>query len=99
MEINSSFYRPHRPETYARWADAVPDDFRFAAKVPREITHTLKLVGAERATGMFLGQVTAMGPKLSPLLLLLPPSLRFDVKVARSDFPIVAKLIRRDGRV
>ena len=39
VEINSSFYRPHKPETYARWADSVPDGFRFAVKVPRAITH------------------------------------------------------------
>jgi uncharacterized protein YecE (DUF72 family) len=82
VEINSSFYRPHRPETYARWADTVPDDFRFAVKVPREITHTLKLAGAGRATGVFLGQVTSLGPKLGPLLVQLPPSLRFDEAVA-----------------
>ena len=35
VEINSSFYRSHRPATYARWADSVPDDFRFSIKVPR----------------------------------------------------------------
>ena len=29
VEINSSFYRPHRPETYARWAASTPDHFRF----------------------------------------------------------------------
>jgi uncharacterized protein YecE (DUF72 family) len=34
MEINSSFYRSHRPATYARWAASVPDDFRFAVKMP-----------------------------------------------------------------
>jgi uncharacterized protein YecE (DUF72 family) len=39
VEINSSFYRPHRPQTYAPWAASVPDGFRFAVKMPREITH------------------------------------------------------------
>lgn len=39
VEINSTFYRLHKPETYARWASAVPDGFRFAAKLPKVITH------------------------------------------------------------
>ena len=46
-EINSSFHRPHRPSTWVRWAEAVPDGFRFAVKLPRTITHDLRLVGAE----------------------------------------------------
>ena len=43
VEINSSFYRPHRPATYARWAAVVPEAFKFAVKVPKEITHTRRL--------------------------------------------------------
>ena len=39
VEINSSFYRHHRPETYARWSSSVPETFRFAVKVHRAITH------------------------------------------------------------
>lgn len=43
VEINSSFYRPHRPETYARWAASTPASFRFAVKCPRAITHEARL--------------------------------------------------------
>ena len=43
-EINSSFYRPHRPATYARWADAVPEAFRFSVKIPRSISHEKRLI-------------------------------------------------------
>jgi uncharacterized protein YecE (DUF72 family) len=35
-EINSSFYRPHRRQTYERWADSVPEGFRFSVKVPKQ---------------------------------------------------------------
>jgi len=42
-EINSSFYGPHRQATYARWAAAVPDDFRFSVKIPKEISHVRRL--------------------------------------------------------
>ena len=45
-EINSSFYRPHRPATYAKWAASVPPGFRFAVKVPRVITHERRLADA-----------------------------------------------------
>jgi uncharacterized protein YecE (DUF72 family) len=80
-EINSSFHRPHRPATYARWAATVPGHFRFAVKMPKEITHTLRLVDAEAPLEHFLGEVGALGEKLGPLLLQLPPSLPFDAGV------------------
>jgi uncharacterized protein YecE (DUF72 family) len=38
-EINSSFHRPHRRATWERWAATTPDDFRFAVKAPKAITH------------------------------------------------------------
>ena len=44
-EINSSFHRPHAAATYAKWRDSTPPDFRFAVKMPRTITHELKLQG------------------------------------------------------
>ena len=83
-EINSSFHRPHRPSTYARWAESVPQDFRFAAKLPRSITHDLKLVGAEAELDRFLGEVAAVGDKLGPLLVQLPPKLAFEPQVAEA---------------
>ena len=78
VEINSSFYRPHRRATYERWAAAVPEDFAYAVKAPQEITHRLRLGSAETAIGAFLDQVSGLGEKLGPLLFQLPPSLRFD---------------------
>lgn len=78
VEINSSFYRPHKPATYARWAASVPPGFRFAVKVPREITHTRKLVAIVEPLEQFLAETQALGDALGPLLVQLPPSLRFD---------------------
>jgi uncharacterized protein YecE (DUF72 family) len=77
VEINSSFYRPHRPSTYARWAASVPADFRFAVKLPREITHTRRLVDVTEPLARFLSEVLVLGPKLGPVLVQLPPSLAF----------------------
>ena len=78
VEINSSFYRPHLPKTYQRWAGAVPADFRFAVKMPREITHTRRLVAAEQPLAQFLSEAGMLGAKLGPLLVQLPPSLVFE---------------------
>jgi len=85
VEINSSFYRPHRPATYARWAATVPEEFRFAVKLPKEITHVLRLAGAEAPLARFLDEVALLGPKLGPLLLQLPPGLGFDAALV-GDF-------------
>ena len=78
VEINSSFYRPHRNATYARWAASVPPGFRFAVKVPREITHQRRLTEAVEPLDRFLGEASALGDRLGPLLVQLPPSLRYD---------------------
>jgi uncharacterized protein YecE (DUF72 family) len=82
VEINSSFYRPHRPATYARWAASVPPGFRFAVKVPREITHGRRLAASEEILDRFLAECGALGETLGPLLVQLPPSLAFDGAVA-----------------
>lgn len=86
VEINSSFYRPHRPATYARWAASVPADFRFAVKVPKAITHAARLVGPEPLLDAFLGESTCLGETLGCVLVQLPPSLVYDRDVAETFF-------------
>ncbi|HEY1707436.1 MAG TPA: DUF72 domain-containing protein [Rhizomicrobium sp.] len=80
VEINSSFYRPHRPATYARWTASVPQDFRFSVKLPKTITHTKRLKAVAKELDAFLAEVAALDGKLGPLLAQLPPSLAFDRK-------------------
>jgi uncharacterized protein YecE (DUF72 family) len=83
VEIDTSFYRPHRHETYARWAAATPEGFRFAVKLPQAITHERRLAGAMPVLDAFLAQVAGLGDKLGGLVVQLPPSLAFDAGVAR----------------
>lgn len=97
VEINSSFYKPHRPTTYARWATAVPAGFRFTVKVPREITHLRRLRQAEKSLDRFLTEVNSLGDNLGPLLVQLPPSLPFDSAVAPAFFAALRQ--RFDGAV
>jgi len=83
-EIDTSFYRPHQPGTYARWADSTPAGFRFSVKLPREITHTRALQDAEAPLDAFMSQVGALGPRLGCLLVQLAPSLAFAPRTADS---------------
>ncbi len=78
VEINSSFYRPHQPRTYARWAESVPEDFRFAVKMPKAISHVKRLRDCGTEVQAFLDQASCLGAKLGVLLLQLPPGLAFD---------------------
>jgi uncharacterized protein YecE (DUF72 family) len=89
VEINSSFYRPHRPATYAKWAASVPAGFRFAVKMPRTITHNARLSGAEELLDRFLKECTALGEKLGPILIQLPPSLKCDENIAENFFTVL----------
>src|SRR4051812_14660312 len=86
VEINSSFYRPHRPGTYARWASSVPSDFRFAVKVPKVITHERRLESVVEPMNRFLFEVAELRDKLGPLLVQLPPSLAFDASAVNEFF-------------
>lgn len=86
VEINSSFYRPHQPKTYARWAESVPPEFRFAVKLPRTITHDAGLVGIDELLRQFASEAGTLGEKLGCLLVQLPPKFAFDAGVAGDFF-------------
>jgi uncharacterized protein YecE (DUF72 family) len=78
VEINSTFYRRHRPQTFQRWVESVPEVFRFSVKLPKQITHELRLRDAEQVFEQFLADIEPLVPKLGPLLCQLPPNLAFD---------------------
>jgi len=88
-EINSSFYRPHSARTYAKWRDSTPPDFRFAVKMPRTITHELKLRDAREPLVAFLAQTDGLSEKRGPLLVQLPPSLSFDAALVSTFLTLV----------
>jgi uncharacterized protein YecE (DUF72 family) len=87
VEINSSFYRPHQPSTYARWAASVPPDFRFSVKLPKAISHEARLRDADELLDRFAGEVNHLGPKLGCVLIQLPPKGVFDEDAARDFLP------------
>ncbi len=85
VEINSSFYRYHRITTYQRWAASTPPHFRFAVKMHRSITH-YKRLRQPALLDEFLPGPLALGEKLGPLLIQLPPNLSFAEALATSFF-------------
>jgi uncharacterized protein YecE (DUF72 family) len=82
IEINGSFYSLQRPSSYRKWRAETPDDFVFAVKGGRFITHLKRLQGIEASLANFFASgVLALGPKLGPMLWQLPESLAFDADV------------------
>jgi uncharacterized protein YecE (DUF72 family) len=94
VEINSSFHRSHRASTWERWANSVPDGFRFSAKLPKTVTHGRKLLDCDDLLCAFLEEVAPLGEKLGILLVQLPPKLAFDPLTAE---PFLAGLTRRSA--
>ena len=90
-EVNSSFHRPHAAATYAKWRDSTPVDFRFAVKMPRTVTHELKLQDVRAPVVRFMDQTDGLAEKRGPILVQLPPSLSFDASVVTRFLDVVRK--------
>jgi uncharacterized protein YecE (DUF72 family) len=78
VEVNNAFYRLPEKETFAKWRDETPDDFVVAVKVSRYITHVRRLRDSAEPVSLFMERATALGSRLGPILLQLPPNLRCD---------------------
>jgi uncharacterized protein YecE (DUF72 family) len=79
LEINGTFYGMQRPDAFASWADQVPDDFVFAVKGARYITHMRRLRDIAIPLANFIASgLLRLGPKLGPILWQFPPNFRFD---------------------
>jgi uncharacterized protein YecE (DUF72 family) len=85
VEINSSFYAPPSAAMVKSWASRTGEDFRFAVKSPRLITHTLKIgKGAPEAADRLSKTLDLLEEKLGPVLFQLPPFFRQDLKTLES---------------
>lgn len=94
VELNGSFYSLQRPESYRRWADAVPEGFVFAVKGSRYVTHMLRLRNVEQAMANFFASgVLALGPKLGPFLWQLPERLRFDADTLSAFLDLLPRTV------
>lgn len=92
IEVNGTFYGSQKPDTFARWAEAVPEGFVFAVKASRFITHIRRLEAIETPLANFLASgLLRLGPKLGPLLWQFPPSFRFDAAPMRRFVELLPK--------
>ncbi|HWA86302.1 MAG TPA: DUF72 domain-containing protein [Opitutus sp.] len=79
IEINGTFYSMQRPSSFGAWRDATPENFVFAVKGPRFITHIKRLKDCVAPLGNFFASgLLRLNEKLGPILWQLPPSMRFD---------------------
>ncbi len=76
VEINSTFYRMPTVTVLEAWADAVPADFRFVLKAPRQITHIQRLKDADQSLATLLATADVLKERLGALLFQLPPNLK-----------------------
>jgi uncharacterized protein YecE (DUF72 family) len=97
VEINSSFYRPHRAATWARWASETPANFRFSIKAPKTITHEARLRNPEMPLKGFLKQIEPLQEKAGPVLFQLPPSLEFEPASAAEFLALLRTLYKGDA--
>ncbi|WP_229074135.1 DUF72 domain-containing protein [Actinoplanes sp. DH11] len=79
VEVNNAFYRLPERDTFAQWRDRTPGGFRFAVKMSRYLTHVKRLREPAEPVARFLGRAEALGDKLGPVLLQLPPTLKADL--------------------
>ncbi len=82
VEVNSSFYAPPSTMMVKSWSSKTSEDFRFAFKAPRQITHILKLgEGSPEASERMSKTLDLLGPRRGPILFQLPPFARADLKL------------------
>jgi uncharacterized protein YecE (DUF72 family) len=105
IELNGSFYSLQRPQSFAAWNAETPDDFQFAIKGSRYITHMRRLREIETPLANFFAQgLLQLGPKLGPILWQFPPNFQFDPDRLEPFFSLLprthkaaAQLARRRG--
>jgi len=74
VEVDSTFYHAPKAQVTAHWNDVTPDAFRFACKLPREITHERRLRDSQELLLEFMQDLAPLGRKLACVLIQLPPS-------------------------
>lgn len=81
VEVNATFYRTMKPQTFENWRLNTPDGFLWAVKANRFITHVRKLRNTQESLAIFFESLQPLSEKLGPVLFQLPPSLTFDPEV------------------
>ena len=100
IEINGTHYCLQRPEYFAQWAAETPEDFVFAVKGSRFITHMKKLRGVEDALANFFAQgILCLGRKLGPVLWQFPPRFVFDPLRLETFFKMLPRTMKQAAQL
>ncbi len=92
IELNGSFYSLQRPANYQQWNSQTPDDFVFAIKGGRFITHMRRLKNIEIPLANFFAQgLLSLGKKLGPILWQFPPNFKFDAQRMQDFFDLLPR--------
>jgi uncharacterized protein YecE (DUF72 family) len=94
VEINNTFYRMPKRDVLAKWANQVPDGFRFSIKAPQRITHVQRLVPKDDSIAYFFETLKALEDKLGVVLFQLPPYLKLDVERLAGFLDLVPPAVR-----
>lgn len=94
VEVNNAFYRLPERDTFAQWRARTPGDFCVAVKVSRYLTHIKRLREPEEPVARFVERATALGDRLGPVLLQLPPTLRADPAALDATLALFPREVR-----
>jgi len=94
VEVNSSFYRLPKEQTFKDWYQKTPADFVFSLKASRFISHQKKLKDCLQSWQLFLSRARLLKRKLGPILFQLPPNLKVDQSRLETFLKILPKEMR-----
>lgn len=83
VEINATFYRSFKDETYFKWYNEVPDTFQYILKAPRSVTHTQLLQDPNNHLSQFWQSAQLLSNKLGLILLQLSPRIPYNINLLR----------------
>jgi uncharacterized protein YecE (DUF72 family) len=95
VESNNAFYRLPEHETFVKWRERTPPDFRWAVKASRFLTHIKRLREPQEPVARLMERAAGLESKLDVILLQLPPTLRADADLLReclSRFPTTVRV-------
>jgi uncharacterized protein YecE (DUF72 family) len=84
VEVNNSFYQLPKAETFVKWREETPEDFLFAVKASRYVTHIRRLRDAGDSVDLFWSRVQGLASKRGPILFQLPPRFKADTGLLRA---------------
>ncbi|MEP7239787.1 MAG: DUF72 domain-containing protein [Devosia sp.] len=95
IEINATFYRNQKRESFEAWAAETPEDFVFTVKGNQAVTHIKRLKEVEQPVELFFNSVMALGKRLGAICWQLPPNIKYDLERVERFLALLPKEIRQ----